>query len=80
MGKVVTLNADGTYTSEVKEGIIEKSLAGVMAAFGGDNKAVTSDISMFGQLTTNIVNMALTSIYTRRQAESGAPAVLGVFF
>lgn len=80
MGKVVTLNADGTYTAEEKTGIIDKTIAGVMAPFGGDTKAVTSDISLFGMLATNVANAIATSMYTRRQAEAGNPAVLGLLF
>lgn len=80
MGKVITLAADGTYTSEVKDGIIEKTIAGVMAPFGGEDKAVTSDISLWGMVATNVANTIATSLYTRSQVAKGAEPALGVLF
>lgn len=82
MGKKLTLNnTDSTFVAEAKDSIVDKALAGVTGMFSdAETVAYTSDILLWGQLTTNAINAVATSMYTRKRAEGGEDAIFGVLF
>lgn len=82
MGQVLTLNTtDKTYTAEVKEGVVEKAIAGVTNLFADSaTKAISPDVAFWGQVLTNGVNVVATSMFTRKRAERGEDAIGGIFF
>lgn len=79
MGKVLTINADGTHSVEEKNSLLDMAIAGTFAIFGGADKAYTADIVRAGQVVTNVANTTISGIVTRRRAENGEAAFLGVF-
>lgn len=81
MGKVVTLNEDGSFaTTKTANTVVEKITTGITSMFGGENQAVTSDIMLWTTAATNVANTVATSLVTRKRAEEGKEAVLKVLF
>lgn len=82
MGQVVKLNsADNTYTVVKQvDTMVDKAMTGITSLFGAADEAVSSDIALYGQLATNVINTIATAKFTRKRVEDDKDAIGGIFF